>query len=126
MNNYYFYELIETQFDNHKDPEITERVIGKYRDFDPARIAGYKIAKELEESERFKGWRFDHNNISETSVVFLAEKYDQKTKHLEQHAITIEKKIVIACCSNSYFFRAVEINLTFALCELGDRQPGRK
>ena len=89
MNNYY-YELIETQFDNHKDPEITERVIGKYRDFDPARIAGYKLAKELEESERFKGWRFDHNNILETSVIFLAEKYNKETTttHPRTHAQT--------------------------------------
>ena len=91
MNNNYFYELIETQFDNHKDPEITERVIGKYRNFEIALAKGQELAKELEESGRFKYWNNLHKNIKEPSIVFMVERYDQKTKHLEQHLITIEK-----------------------------------
>ena len=91
MNNYY-YELIEGQFDNHKDPEIIEKVIGKYRDFEPAHAKGLELAKELEESGRFKYWNFLHKNIQESSIVFFVERYDQKTHHIEQHAITIEKK----------------------------------
>lgn len=91
MNNYYF-ELIEAHFDNHSNPETTEKIIGRYRDFEPAREKGLELAKIREESERFKDWSFLHKKIPESSILFLAEKYNENTDNLEQHAITVEKK----------------------------------
>ena len=83
----YIYEIIEHTFDSNRDEdqELVEAVIARGLDQEAGIIKMRAFVEENRPKDK------DFKIILDEPLVIIAEKYDEKTKRIEQYAVSLGK-----------------------------------